>query len=154
MQPMFRNSLCGRNANIDSCFQPVWSAKSKMEWSLESRRLGRPGTKQKLEGIGAGFKYGSSTPELFITPGPENKGVNLPKLNVTINLDGSLNLELITTEIPPNLTPKTPLRSSAPSGVNFREDFQFGDSENSSWGGSYTAPDAGSSKLIIFPNDE
>ena len=43
--------------------------------------------------------------------------------------------------------------SSSSSEVNFREDFQFGDSENSSWGGSYAAPDAGSSKLIIFPND-
>ena len=131
-------------------------AKSKMEWSLESRRLGRPGTKMKLEGIGAGFKYGSTTPELFITPGPENKGTNLPKLDVTINLDGSLNLELIydgeTTTFNSEDT-FTVNYSSASSGVNFREDFQFGDSENSSWGGSYAAPDAGSSKLIIFPND-
>ena len=39
-----------------------------------NQTVGPPGYQMKLEGMGAGFKYGSSTPELFITPGPENKG--------------------------------------------------------------------------------
>ena len=63
MPPMFRNSLCGRNANM-TLVSTVWS-RSQRCWS-ESRRLGRPGTKRN-DGIGAGFKYGSTTRIIYNT---------------------------------------------------------------------------------------
>ena len=47
-----------------------------------------------MEGIGAGFEFGSQ-PELIITPGSGEFRQRMPKMNVTVNLDGSLNLEII-----------------------------------------------------------
>ena len=142
----------------------VGVAKSSMIWSVESRRLARPADdsvdenqleRKTLEGIGAGFEFGSQ-PELIITPGSENLGQRMPKMNVTVNLDGSLNLEIIddveTTLFNPG-DKFTVSFATTVSGVDFREDFLFGNSQDTSWGGSAASSQIGVPRIVIYPND-
>ena len=129
---------------------------SRLIWSADSRLLSRRNSSEKaLEGIGAGFRIGD-TPQLTIVPDSANLSSALPKLITSVSLDGSLSIEIIddvnTTAFYPN-DRFTLYYSSTISGVDFREDYQYSRSKNSSWAGTLSAPNRGTPRLEIFPND-
>jgi hypothetical protein len=139
---------------------------STMVWSLSSRQIARPNESlsrsveraqelKRIEGVGIGFQQGVS-PNLIILPHPENTSFALPKLNIEVNLDSSLNLTIIddgeTTSF--NTEDKfTIVCSSTLNGIDFYEDYLFSHSALSPWGGTSASDKQGSARLQIIPDD-
>jgi hypothetical protein len=133
---------------------------SRMIWSKESRELARPArtmtlteAEKILEGIGAGFR---TEPQLVIIPHPENTSTGQPKLDVDVLIDGSLEITILddfnTSKFNTNERFMVTYSSSI-SGVDFREDYIFSESDGDGWSGSGSALDYGQERLVIFPND-
>jgi hypothetical protein len=142
---------------------------SRLVWSSESRKLSRPDPaslaeavqneneyeQKKLEGIGGGFRQGEM-PELIILPGPMNSNDILPNIIVDVLMDGTLKLEIIDDENTTAYNPDDRFTigySSNVQGVNFREFYQFSESNKSNWGGSGDSELTGIAWMEIFPND-
>jgi hypothetical protein len=139
---------------------------STMVWSLSSRQIARPNESlsrsveraqelKRIEGVGIGFHQGIP-PNLIILPHPDNTSFALPKLNIEVNLDSSLNLTIIddgeTTSF--NTEDKfTIVCSSTLNGVDFYEDYLFSHSALSPWGGTSASDKQGSARLQIIPDD-
>ena len=142
------------------------SGNSRLIWTASSRLLSKPSTlmsttveynyeQKTLEGIGAGFRQGE-TPQLTMVPNPTNTSSASPKLITSVMIDGSLKIEIVDDENTTAFYPNDQFTlhySSTISGVDFREDFLFSQSKNSSWAGTLDAPNRGIARLEIFPND-
>ena len=139
---------------------------SRLIWSSSARQLSKPNPlmsatqefnhEQKiLEGIGMGFQLGE-IPQLILIPSSTNVSSAIPKLTTSTLVDGSLRIEIIDDENTTAFYPNdrfTVLYSSTISGVDFREDFLYSKSNNSSWAGTFDAGNRGVARLEIFPND-
>ncbi|MFL2927326.1 MAG: immunoglobulin-like domain-containing protein [Opitutales bacterium] len=142
------------------------SGNSRLIWTADSRLLSRPSTamsvtdeynyeQKTLEGIGAGFRQGEM-PQLTVVPSPSNISSASPKLITTVMIDGSLKIEIVDDENTTAFYPNDQFTlhySSSITGVDFREDFLYSRSRNSSWSGTLDAPNRGTARLEIFPND-
>ena len=146
------------------------AGKSRLIWSSDSRKKSRPHPdnmvapnptnefeyEQKiLEGIGGGFKQGV-TPELIFIPDPSNLSGAMPNVSTTVLVDGSLKLMIVDDENTTAFNPGdrfTVSYSSNVQGVDFREYFQFSESNESSWQGTADSPTNGTAWLEIYPND-
>ncbi len=150
--------------------------KSKLIWSPHSRMLSRhPGRKtaeeefnleygdKKLAGIGKGFEHGK-VPELKFLPASTNFGKARPNVSVSVNLDGSLNLEIVDDENTSSYYPQDRFRvvySSEVVGVDFFESYLFSESNNTfgsgvmaSWDYNLTAGmHTSSPRILLSPDD-
>ena len=139
---------------------------SRMVWSKPAKLLSRPNVamtseresvyEQKiLEGIGAGFRP-NTTPQLSIIPHKENTTLGIPKLDVEVLVDGSLKLTILD-DISTNSFDLNDrfdvIFSSNISGVDFREDYLYSQSDNAGWLGTTSSYGFGVDRLTIFPND-
>ena len=150
--------------------------KSKLIWSTHSRMLSRhPGRitvaeefeleygDKKLAGIGKGFQLGK-IPELTFLPASTNFGKARPNVLVSVNLDGSLNLEIVDDDNTSRYYPQdrfSLVYSSEVVGVDFFESFLFSESNNTfgagvmgSWDYNTTAGmHTASPRIILTPDD-
>jgi hypothetical protein len=142
------------------------SGNSRLIWTAASRLLSRPSIsmnttveynyeQKTLEGIGAGFRQGE-TPQLTVVPSSTNISSASPKLITSVLIDGSLKIEIVDDENTTAFYPNDQFTihySSTITGVDFREDFLYSRSKNSSWSGTLNAPNRGVARLDIYPND-
>ena len=136
--------------------------KSRPVWTSEAQRLSKtstpnapPNPRVTLEGIGMGFKPGQAV-HLTVHPHPSNMSRGVPELIHTVLVDGSLRLDIdysnpASSKFDPNDRFTVKFASSINvSGIDFFEDFQFEDLENSFWGGTQAV--SGNRQLIITPS--
>ena len=95
--------------------------------------------------------------QLFsVIPHKDNLSNAVPQLDVEVNLDGSLNIQIVDNLSTMTFSPTdkfTVLFSSAIRGVNFYEDFHYSESNESAWGGSLTSYETGQARLLLLPSD-
>jgi hypothetical protein len=111
--------------------------------------------RKRLEGIGAGFRD-NKKPKLSVVPHPNNLSDAIPELSLEVNVDGSLNIQIIDTAQSSTFNPMdkfTVFYSSAIDGVDFYEDFHYSVSDQSGWGGTLMSKDSGTTRLTILPSD-
>ena len=139
---------------------------SRMVWRKPAKLLSRPNFamtseresiyEQKiLEGIGAGFRP-NTTPQLSIIPHKENTTLGIPKLDVEVLVDGSLKLTILDNISTNSFDLKDRfdvIYSSNISGVDFREDYLYSQSDSAGWLGTTSSYGFGVDRLSIFPND-
>jgi hypothetical protein len=139
---------------------------SRMVWSKPAKLLSRPNFamtseresvyEQKiLEGIGAGFRP-NTTPQLSIIPHKENTTLGIPKLDVEVLVDGSLKLTILDDIFTNSFDLKDRfdvIYSSNISGVDFREDYLYSQTDSAGWLGTTSSYGFGVDRLSIFPND-
>ena len=138
------------------------NGKSALIWSNQSRAKSISSTStdlsKTLEGIGGGFKAGEETKIQFrIDPFPENTGQGTPNLTTVISsIDGTLKITIEDDENSTtfDITDKfTVSFASTISGIDFTEDFEYLDSNNSYWGGvkAKSTSGTGTYTLILSP---
>ncbi len=127
---------------------------SSLIWPEDVLRLGESAsTKKILKGIGAGFRPGT-LPVFSITADSKNTGRGIPNLSVTVNPDGSLDIETVDENSSNHNSADsfTVFYGSTISGLNFKEDYFFDRLDDAYWMGRKAAVDANASRLIISPS--
>ncbi len=146
------------------------AGKSSLVWSQESQVLSRDalsieaeyfkeyrGTKI-LTGIGRGFDPNGLPPVLTFIPDAGNFGMNTPRLDVRVSVDGSLILEIIDDENTSTFFPNdrfTVRYSSNVSGVDFYQSDRYAETNKTFDSGVLASWSSGSAdpRLLIFPDD-
>ena len=114
---------------------------SSLVWSQSSRKLSRPvGLSEKdeylrefrvskiLDGVGRGFDPNAFPPVLSFIPSPGNIGQGVPRLDVSVSIDGSLTLKIIDDENSSTFFPNdrfTVRYGSSVSGVDFFQSYKY-----------------------------
>ena len=143
--------------------------KSSLVWSLESRNLARPSQQldaedefiqefynKRLQGVGRGFNPSADPPELTFIPGTENLGTATPKIDISIDVDGSLTLTIVDDSDTTSYFPGdefTVVYSESITGVDFYESFYLSESNRTINSGSGGSQSLGTAQLVLFPDD-
>ena len=145
------------------------NGKSSLVWSLESRNLARPSQQldaedefiqefynKRLQGVGRGFNPSADPPELTFIPGTENLGTATPKMDISIDVDGSLTLTIVDDSDTTSYFPGdefTVVYSESITGVDFYESFYLSESNRTINSGSGGSQSLGTAQLVLFPDD-
>ena len=134
---------------------------SRMIWSREARAMARPKDTsnedteelKEIHGVGFGFRQ-NTNPELIVTPDLQNTSSLLPKFVANVLEDGTLSIRILDDENSKSHSNDrfTISYSSSISGIDFREDYPFSQSDED----MCQAPASlgyGESRLMILPND-